>query len=71
VYIALVELPNSTVKEIAKRANIGAELVYRVIPKLQEKGLVKKIITAPIKFSAIPINEAVKILLEQKKSRNF
>jgi sugar-specific transcriptional regulator TrmB len=68
VYIALVELPNSTAKEVAKRANIGTELVYRVIPKLQEKGLVKKIIATPVRFSAIPIKEAVRILIDLKKA---
>lgn len=55
VYLALTGTSPSTANQISKATGIAPEVVYRAIPKLQEKGLVEKEITSPAKFQAIPI----------------
>jgi len=67
VYLALVRSGISPVRIISKISNVRREDVYRIIPKLQKKSLVEKIITVPTKFKAVPVQDAVCILLDQRK----
>jgi sugar-specific transcriptional regulator TrmB len=80
VYIALNKLEQATVRTIAKNAQMDRAEVYRAIPKLQKLGLIKKFITTPTAFRAVPLSEGLSILLQrdaekhkknQKKAENF
>lgn len=66
IFIALVQSNLSTVKRIAKSANVPPEVIYRSIPKLQEMGLITKTISFPIEFKAISVDSATRILLKRR-----
>ena len=66
VYLALVQLETATIKDASDVSGVARTDIYRIVSKLQELGLVEKIITAPVKFRAIPIYEGVSILMERK-----
>jgi sugar-specific transcriptional regulator TrmB len=66
VYSALVWYGPSKVSEIAKNSNVARPDVYRTLLKLQEIGLVEKIIEMPVKYKVTPIGEGLSLLLDRK-----
>jgi sugar-specific transcriptional regulator TrmB len=66
VYLALARSGISTVKTISKVSEVTREEIYRIMPRLQNLGLVEKAITVPAMFKAIPIEDGLHILLEQR-----
>jgi sugar-specific transcriptional regulator TrmB len=66
VYLALVSSGMSTAKTISRVTDINRGNVYQIIPSLQKLGLVEKAITTPVKFKAMPLPEALSILMERK-----
>jgi sugar-specific transcriptional regulator TrmB len=66
IYLALSNSSPCTANQISKAACLASEVIYRAMPKLQEKGLIEKEITAPAKFQATPLKLAIEMLLEQK-----
>ncbi|MCW4018755.1 MAG: hypothetical protein NWF00_08800 [Candidatus Bathyarchaeota archaeon] len=65
VYITMVHMGTSKITTIARNAQIERSEVFRVMPTLQELGLVKKILTNPITYEALTIPEGITALLEQ------
>jgi sugar-specific transcriptional regulator TrmB len=70
VYIALCELGQATVRTIAKTAQIDRAEIYRVTPRLEALGLIKRIIKVPISFSAVPLSEGISILLQRNAEKH-
>jgi predicted transcriptional regulator len=70
IYLGTLKTGIATVKTISKSANIGREDVYRILPTLQELGLMRKHIETPAKYEAIAPEDAVKILLVRKEKAN-
>jgi sugar-specific transcriptional regulator TrmB len=70
VYLGTLKTGVATAKTIAKNSVVGREDVYRVLPALQELGLVRKYLGAPAKYEAIAPDEAIKILLCQREEEN-
>lgn len=66
VYIALAQSGISTIKTISKVSRVARQDIYRITSVLQKLGLVEKIIAAPTMFRAIPIKDAISILLERR-----
>jgi sugar-specific transcriptional regulator TrmB len=66
VYLALSKLHCATGKEIASRARVASQDVYRILTELQEKSMIKKIIARPNKYQAFPLQEAFKTLLQER-----
>ena len=66
IYLALVKTKNQTAQAISTLSTVSRPDVYRVLNQLQEVGLVEKIIAKPEEFRAIPIEEAVSILLQRR-----
>ncbi len=66
IYLTLAVCDKQTIKMIAKVANVDRANVYREILNLQKMGLVKKIISSPNIFEAIPVKDGISILLQQK-----
>jgi len=66
IYLAIAQLEIATAKTISRSSGVRRENVYRIIPQLQEIGLIEKIIDTPIKFRAIEIKDSVLILLDQR-----
>ncbi len=66
VYLTLVQSGISTVNAISKVSKVSRQDIYRLADSLQKLGLVEKIISRPVSFRAIPIDEGLSILLERK-----
>jgi sugar-specific transcriptional regulator TrmB len=66
VYLTLAKLGQSKVKTIAKNLQIDRAQVYRALPTLEENGLVQKILTKPINYRAIPLEQAFPILINRQ-----
>ncbi len=64
VYMAISELEQAKVMTIAKTAQTDRAEIYRVIPKLQKLGLIKKLVTNPVSYRAVPLSEGLSILLQ-------
>jgi sugar-specific transcriptional regulator TrmB len=67
VYLALAKVGKTTIATISKTSKVARPDVYRTLSKLQEKGLVEKIIAMPTKFKPIPIDDYISILIERRK----
>jgi sugar-specific transcriptional regulator TrmB len=70
VYLALAKFSPSTANQVSKTADLPTEIVYRTMPKLQQKGLVEKVVSTPAKFQATPMKLTIELLLERKKQEN-
>ena len=68
VYLTLVIFGNggADVKKIAKESNIARQDVYRILPSLQQLGLVTKIIATPTIYQPTSLKNGLSMLLKQK-----
>lgn len=66
VYLLMVESGILTAQSISKISGIVRSDVYRLLGELGKDGLVQKIISAPGKFQAMPVEESILILLQRK-----
>jgi sugar-specific transcriptional regulator TrmB len=64
VYLALVKYEDLKISGIAKVANVARPDVYRNLSKLEELGLIEKIIDKPQQYRAIPMKRGLLLLLE-------
>ncbi len=69
IYLAIVQLGFAPVKNISMASKVRREEVYRALPKLERLGLVEREITKPLKFRAIPPEEALSILISHKQEK--
>jgi sugar-specific transcriptional regulator TrmB len=69
-YLTLIRLGPAKAKEVAKAASIARPDIYRIISKLQELGLVEKVISTPAIFQAAPIADALIILFRRRAIQN-
>ena len=66
VYLAVLKAGGAKAKVVAEVAQVERQEVYNLIEDLKLAGLVEQNLTVPTSYTAIPIAEAVKLLLEQK-----
>lgn len=66
VYLALLKAGDTKAKVIAEFAQVERQEVYRLIETLKLAGLVEQNLTVPTSYTATPIAQTVKILLDQK-----
>lgn len=69
VYLTLSQSRILKISEISRIANVARPDLYKTLSKLQQLGLVERIIQTPIAYSAIPIEEGVSLLLENKREK--
>lgn len=65
-YITLTALGVASASEIASLSRIRREEVYRIIPQLENHGVVVRKLENPRKFSAIHPERAIKLLIKSK-----
>ena len=70
VYLSLTKEEKATVKEIAKTSKIARQDLYRITPQLLSLGLIEKLVDTPTKFKAIPIKEAIDMLVERRQKES-
>lgn len=68
VYLVLLKTGGGKAKPIAALSHVNRQEVYRLIDSLQELGLVQRNVTLPTTFTATPISDGVKLLLQHKTS---
>lgn len=66
VYLALVTLGKANARTLWKSSKVARQDIYRILTELQGIGLLEKIIGTPTEFKAVPIEDAVSILVERK-----
>ena len=66
IYLALARLGIAKTKTISKVSGVSQQDVYRIMPELRRLGLVEKAVSKPTMFKAVPMNDAVSILMERK-----
>ena len=67
VYISVYKQGVTTASSIAKHAKIRREEVYRTLPKLEKAGLLERVLGRPTKVRALPIEDALSILVARKE----
>jgi sugar-specific transcriptional regulator TrmB len=70
VYLALVKNGPSKAPDAAKDSEVARPDVYRTISKLQELGLVERIVSSPNEYRAIPIFDALSILFQRREKEH-
>jgi len=71
VYLVLVRREKERVHDISKAAKIDRSNTYQAISQLQELGLIEKILGSPNTYQAVPIKDAISILLKKKEAQYF
>jgi sugar-specific transcriptional regulator TrmB len=65
VYLALTKLGQAKIKRISKTTQVARQDLYRIMTELQNRCLAEKVLATPVTFRAVPIHEAVPILLHR------
>jgi sugar-specific transcriptional regulator TrmB len=66
IFLVLLKYESSTARALAIASNLARQDTYKVLDELQELGLVERQISAPAKFAAITIHDALSILINRK-----
>jgi sugar-specific transcriptional regulator TrmB len=69
IYVYLAKKGTSPAGEIAKALNIRRGQTYNILKGLQEKGIVEAVASKPTKFSALPLQKALIVLIEAQRQR--
>lgn len=69
IYVALLKLGVAPVIGISKLSGVRREEVYRALGELEKRGIVERIIGKPLKFKALPLEQMLPELLEQKRQK--
>ena len=59
VYLAILKLEKTTVRQVAKFSKVRREEVYRILPALEKKGLVERLLGKPTEVRATVISDAL------------
>jgi len=68
-YLFLIKNNPKNLNEISEFLKLPKAKTYRLLNHLQNKGIIIANSKKPIKFEAIPIEKAIQILVDVKKSR--
>ncbi len=69
VYMALIKYGTLELLTLSKMAHVARPATYRTLNRLEEMGLIEKILEKPTKYRAIPKKEALSLLLEAKTEK--
>jgi sugar-specific transcriptional regulator TrmB len=70
-YLTLIKSGPSKVTTISQLSKVARPDLYRTLSQLQQLGLVEEIIETPLHFRAIPMDETLPILLENKTKEYY
>ena len=59
------------VKTISKTSGVARAEIYRSVPSLQKIGLVEKILSIPIRFKAVPLQNGLNLLLNKANAEHL
>jgi Predicted transcriptional regulators len=67
VYLALLKTGEAKARTVATLTMIDRQEIYRLLDSLQQLGLIRQNVSAPISYLATPIDEVIPLLLDQKR----
>jgi len=67
VYLSIVQLGIAPVGKVSKLSKVRREDIYRILPKLEQMGLLERILGKPTRIRAIPLDDALTILITREK----
>lgn len=70
IYILLLDNGDRRIVEIADLIGFDRTETYHLVSALQNKGLVTATFNHPIKFAAVPVDKAFKILSKARRQRH-
>jgi sugar-specific transcriptional regulator TrmB len=69
VYLAIVRAGSISVGKIAESSKLYRQDVYKILPKLEKKGVITKTLGTPIVIKAVPVKKALKTLVSNERIR--
>jgi sugar-specific transcriptional regulator TrmB len=71
VYLNIAQSSTTNVNTISKTTRIHRQDIYKILPKLEEMGLVATTVDRPIKIEAIPVKEGLRniVSMETQKAK--
>ena len=67
VYLSIIQAGSISVGEIAESSKLYRQDIYKIIPKLEKKGVITRSLGTPIVVKAIPVKKALKTLVSEEK----
>jgi len=67
VYITVAKLGMASIGQVSKASKVRREDVYRMLPKLEKKGLIEKTLGKPARIRATPVEDALPLLIKQEQ----
>lgn len=67
VYLSIVRAGSISVGKIAESSKLHRQDIYKILPKLEKKGLITKTLGTPIVIKAIPVKISLKSLVSLEK----
>ncbi len=68
VYASIIDFKSLTVKDLSEITNLHVQDIYKIIPKLQQMGLVTRTVNRPARIELIPLRNALMKLIEEQKA---
>jgi sugar-specific transcriptional regulator TrmB len=69
VYVYLAKFGEQKAHKVSRSLSLHRTETYKILRRLEEKGLVIRILEKPIKFAAVPVDKALENLIQEKKQR--
>lgn len=69
VYVYLAKFGEQKAHKVSRSLSLHRTETYKILKRLEEKGLVLRILDKPIKFAAVPVDKALENLIQEKKQR--
>lgn len=67
VYLSIIQAGKTNVGQISKNTLLHRQDIYKLLPKLENMGLITLIIGKPVMIEALPVEEALKRLVAKEK----
>ena len=69
VYLYLARVGKKKAGEIAEAISLHRTETYRILRDLEKKGILFSVFEKPLKFTAVPLDKAIDLLVDEKKMR--
>ena len=67
VYLAIVQAGPISVGEIAELSKVYRQDIYKILPKLEKKGVITQTLGTPIILKAVPVKKALKNIVSRER----
>jgi len=69
VYLSIAQAASTSVNTISKITHIHRQDIYKILPKLEEMGLITKTIDRPVTIKAIPVEDALSNIVSTEEQK--